>query len=147
MFHVPNQYRIRTHPLLSTTDKDGNNGAFLIRKTNGRELWIIASDGTDWESTIGNGIKWEHVSVHVYDGKRTLTPRWEEMCEIKDLFWDGEDVVIQFHPRKSEYINNHPNTLHLWRPIDVEVLTPPSITVGIRENDVDRTNSKQPKRT
>lgn len=129
MFHVPNEYRIRTHAILASTDADGNNGAFLIRKSS-RELWIIASDGSGWE----------HVSVHVYDGKRTLTPRWDEMCAVKDLFWDDEDVVIQFHPKKSEYVNNHPNTLHLWRPTDKELPYPDSILVGIKQDDLARTN-------
>lgn len=131
MFHVPNKFRIRTHPILATTDADGNNGAFCIRQTNGRELWIIASDGTDWKENVGTEIPWEHVSVHVFDGKRTITPRWEEMCKIKDIFWDEEDIVIQFHPKKSEYVNNHPNTLHMWRPIGIEFPTPPKITVGV----------------
>jgi len=51
-------------------------------------------------------------------------PNWREMCFIKDLFWDEEDVVIQYHPKKSEYVNLHNNYLHLWRPIGVEIPTP-----------------------
>lgn len=131
MFHVPNEYRIRTHPMLATTDADGNNGVFCIRQTNGRELWIIASDGTGWKESELNGPPWEHVSVHGFNGKKTFTPSWEEMCKVKDIFWDGEDIVIQFHPKKSEYVNNHPNTLHMWRPIGIEFIVPPKITVGV----------------
>jgi len=52
------------------------------------------------------------------------------MCFIKDLFWDGEDVVIQHHPKKSEYVNRHDNCLHLWRPVAVEIPTPPKELVG-----------------
>jgi hypothetical protein len=37
------------------------------------------------------------------------------MCFVKGLFWDDEDVAIQFHPAKSEYVNFHPFALHLWR--------------------------------
>lgn len=131
MFHVPESNRVINHPIIGSTKDNGNNGAFIIHQSNGRDLWIIASDATLWEEAGFTGIKWEHVSVHAYDGKRTLTPRWEEMCKIKDIFWDEEDVVIQFHPRKSEYINNHPNTLHLWRPIGIDLPTPPKGTVGI----------------
>jgi hypothetical protein len=122
MIHVPEVNRIINHPIFQSSVADGNNGAFLIRQSNGRDLWIIASDGMGWE----------HVSVHIFDGKRSLTPRWEEMCKIKDIFWDKEDVVIQYHPRESEYVNNHPNTLHLWRPIGIELPTPPTITVGVK---------------
>jgi hypothetical protein len=53
------------------------------------------------------------------------------MAYVKDLCWDAEDVVMQLHPRKSEYVNNHPHVLHLWRPVDVEIPTPPSIFVGV----------------
>ena len=55
----------------------------------------------------------EHVSVA---GPKE-TPRWETMCVIKDLFWDDEDEVIQYHPKKSQYVNMHPRTLHMWREV------------------------------
>jgi hypothetical protein len=76
-----------------------------------------------------DGYKWEHVSVSTHD----RIPTWEEMCFIKDLFWDAEDTVIQFHPPKSEYVNQHPYTLHLWRPIGAEIPRPDSILVGIKK--------------
>lgn len=42
----------------------------------------------------------------------------------------GEDErVMQFHPPKSEYINNHPYCLHLWKPVDTEIPHPPMICV------------------
>lgn len=97
-----------------------NCGAFIIR-VGGAYLWAIASDGGDWE----------HVSVSVKDSKRT--PTWDEMCFVKSLWWGPEEVVIQYHPAESEYVNNHPGCLHLWRPIGVELPTPPSIFVGIKE--------------
>jgi hypothetical protein len=59
------------------------------------------------------------------------TPTWREMSYVKDLCWDGEDVVMQLHPKRSEYVNNHPHVLHLWRPVDAEIPTPPSIFVGV----------------
>jgi hypothetical protein len=55
------------------------------------------------------------------------------MCAAKEMFWDAEDIVIQFHPRKSDYVNNHLNTLHLWRPTRTVLVTPPSLTVGVKE--------------
>jgi hypothetical protein len=114
MFHVPNQFRLRQGRLAST-DEAGNNGVFLLKEKpvmakrhNGapRTLVIIASDGGGWE----------HISIHVEkaDGK-TSTPFWEDMQQMKDLFWDETDCVIQYHPAKKDYVNVHPNTLHLWR--------------------------------
>ena len=110
MFHVPEKYRIKSGP--NGSDRSyGNNGAFEIGR-----LRIIASDGEGWE----------HVSISLSD----RVPRWNEMCKVKDLFWDEEDCAIQFHPPKSMYVNCHPNCLHLWRPIGIDLPVPPSFLVG-----------------
>ena len=104
-FHVPEQYRIKKGVMASTSDY-GNNGAFHVKN-----FFIMASDS----------YLWEHVSVSL----KKRTPHWSEMCYIKDIFWDEEDCVMQLHPPKSEYINNNPNTLHLWRPIGLIIPMPP----------------------
>lgn len=113
---TPNQYRVRTGPM-GSDDSIGNNGFFLIPYQS-FELTVVASDGMGWE----------HVSVSL----RNRCPNWEEMCFIKDLFWGEEECVIQFHPAKSEYVNNHKNCLHLWKPQGFSIQTPPSILVGIK---------------
>lgn len=128
MFHAPEKYRIR-EGRLGSTSRAGNNGAFVVKSpVNKRWLFVIASDG----------MAWEHVSIHAEnegDNPKTFTPYWEEMQFIKDLFWDGEDVVVQYHPRKSQYVNCHPNTLHLWRAVawttnTPALLEPPAWMVG-----------------
>lgn len=58
--------------------------------------------------------KWEHVSIALY--KKRL-PTWAEMCEVKNIFWDDEEEVVQIHPKKSQYVNIV-EALHLWRPVD-----------------------------
>jgi hypothetical protein len=123
MFHVPDDYRIRTGQLAST-DEYANNGAFALaykRVSDGREngLLCIASDGADWE----------HVSIST--GKPRC-PYWVEMCFIKDIFWDEDDAVIQIHPPAAEYVNHHPYTLHLWRKVGTNDFfdMPDSILVG-----------------
>lgn len=72
---------------------------------------------------------WEHVSVSRAD----RDPTWAEMNSIKDLFWDEAEVVVQYHPAKKDYINQHPHCLHLWRPMRRTMPTPPTILVGTRE--------------
>ena len=57
---------------------------------------------------------WEHVSVELY--ARRL-PTWEEMCYIKELFWEDEEEVVQIHPKHSHYVNIT-EALHLWRPVN-----------------------------
>lgn len=112
---TPEQYRMRGGPLPST-EADGNNGWFLI-PFESNELMVIASDG----------LGWDHVSVSL----RNRTPNWREMCFVKDLFWDKNECVIQYHPRESEYVNNHENCLHLWRPQNTQIPEPPKGLVGV----------------
>ena len=115
MFHVPNHYRFTDkHHCLSSDDSHGNNGAFMV-PVESYVLLCIASDGSGWE----------HVSVSF----QKHTPSWKQMCAIKDIFWDPEDVVVQYHPRESDYVNMHEHCLHLWRPIDQKLPTPSKIFV------------------
>jgi len=118
MFHVPNEYRLRDlrNPYGSNDDM-GNCGAFII-PFESTTLRCIASDGMGWE----------HVSVSLHN----RCPNWKEMCFIKNLFWDNEDCVIQYHPPKSEYVNNFPYCLHLWKPIKEKIPMPDSILVGLK---------------
>lgn len=76
------------------------------------------------------GCGWEHVSVSPY--KRNVIPSWDDMCYIKDLFWDEDECVVQYHPPKSQYVNMVPNCLHLWKPVGHDLEMPPSILSGIR---------------
>lgn len=119
-FHVPNKYRIRTGRI-GSDDSIGNAGAFEIKLKHGQTVFVIASDGAGWE----------HVSV----SRRDRCPTWDEMCQVKAMFWDEDDCVVQFHPPRSEYVNNHPNCLHLWRPADgnLQIPMPHSLLVGIKE--------------
>jgi len=77
-----------------------------------------------------NGGGWEHVSIAPY--KRSYVPSWEDMCRLKDMFFRDDEVAVQYHPAKSEYVNNMPNCLHLWRPLDAQMPTPPAIMVGVK---------------
>ena len=95
-------------------------GAFLIPGPHGRELKVLASSG---DASLG--IEWEHVSVSLSN----RCPNWVEMCFVKDLFWDAEETVMQLHPPRSRWVNNHPNCLHMWRPKGQEIPLPPQETV------------------
>lgn len=115
-FTAPNRYRARKGPF-STDDSYGPNGVFYLQTRPGDPpLTIIASDGGGWE----------HVSVSRPD----RIPTWTEMCAVKALFWSDDDCVMQLHPPKSDWVDNHPRCLHLWRPVDAEIPRPPSMMVG-----------------
>ena len=87
----------------------GGMGDVTIGSWTGSVIWGSDEDG------------WEHVSVAPYD--RNITPSWDDMCRLKDIFFEDEEVVLQFHPRKSHYVNIVNNCLHLWRPKDVDLLS------------------------
>lgn len=103
-----------------TSSTDGPSGAFFVQGPCGCELKIVAS-GADETG-------WEHVSVST----PRRPPNWQEMCLIKDLFWEPEETVMQLHPPHSEYVNNHAYCLHLWRPVFTNIPLPPSILVGLK---------------
>ena len=118
---ILNRYRVtRGDSPLSSNDND-LFGFFFIPQIKGPPLQVMAApfDGSQ---------EWEHVSVSL----PTRTPTWEEMCKVKDLFWNEDQVVIQFHPKKKDYVNNHSFCLHLWRDATQEIKTPPSILVGLK---------------
>lgn len=66
---------------------------------------------------------WQHVSVSIQGS--TMTPSWAIMCKVKELFFEPEDCVVQYHPPKSEYVNTHPGVLHLWKPMNEKIPMPP----------------------
>lgn len=96
---------------------EGNNGYF-----------VFIREGVWFSCQSSDGLGWEHVSISL---SKKRCPIWEEMCMVKELFWDKEDAVIQFHPPESEYISMAKYCLHLWRPIGIEFPMPDSIMVGV----------------
>ena len=111
MFRLPEKYRAKNNRVINL---------FIIPLNYGIKANVIAS----------NGEGWEHVSVTLI-GLR-YSPNWEQMCFIKSIFWEENDVVIQYHPAKKDYVNNHPFCLHLWRPIGQVIPTPDPILVGLK---------------
>jgi hypothetical protein len=88
---------------------NARNGAAYL-KLGGRAFTVMFSDGGGWD----------HVSLSTVG----RCPTWEEMCAVKEMFFEPEDVVVQFHPREREYRNFHPTCLHLWRCQFAEFPTP-----------------------
>ena len=105
------RYRVRDG-LMGSTEQMKNNGVWVFRYAGTLDpIRVIASDGGDWD----------HVSVSMLH----QIPTWEVMCWIKDIFWNKEETVMQLHPPSSEYINLHPNVLHMWKPQKALIPMPP----------------------
>jgi hypothetical protein len=101
------QYRV-IHPLWGRGI--GNNGAFEIPFKSFKLTVIVSDEGS-----------WDHVSVSL----KNRNPNWDEMCFVKDLFFEPEELAIQYHPPKSLYKNIHSHCLHLWRCKNNPHILPP----------------------
>jgi len=99
---------------------DGRNGRFIVQGPCGAKLHVNSWDHKKYG--------WEQVAV---DTDRRRSPNWLEMCFVKDLFWDEQEMVIQIHPPLSRYVKNSRTCLHLWKPKHQEIPAPPSHMVGI----------------
>lgn len=110
--HLPNL-------LIAQTSEDGGYG--VLFRSGKRFASVIWSDGGGWE----------HVSICPF--KRSYTHSWDDMCQLKDMFFKEDEIVVQYHPAKSEYVNNMPNCLHLWRSMNSTFPMPPSIMVGVKQ--------------
>ena len=104
------QRELRRTPGLTVEKADirGGYGRVEIGSWMGSVVWGADEQG------------WEHVSVSPFD--RSVTPSWDDMCQLKDMFFEDEEMALQFHPKKSEYVNLMENCLHIWRPKDEALL-------------------------
>lgn len=120
-------FRVQTGPYASC---DGDMfGAFMFGMHGHVNKTILRTIAADGEET-----GWEHVSVTVvYQVGRSWRQRaatWQEMSFVKDAFWREDECVVQFHPPRANYVNNHSCCLHLWRKVGTEYETPPEILTG-----------------
>lgn len=119
-----NAYRLKDDELriYGTIGDSSGNGCFKVF-VDGRSFFVVAS----------NGGGWDHVSISPCNKHRKTCPTWEEMCEIKRMFFKPEECAVEYHPPESEYVNQHPYCLHLWRTNNGEKIpAPPSIFVGLK---------------
>ena len=98
------------HPMYVKATYGSIEGFFVIPHGN-KNLRVIS----------GCGEGWDHVSVSLPH----RCPTWDEMCFIKNLFFEENETVVQIHPLKSKYINKHKFCLHLWKKWDSEIELPP----------------------
>lgn len=109
------------HPFWPQTDKAG---VFKIL-INGRSFYVVASVDDAGQEGV-----WEHISVAPKNQKRC--PTWEEMAAIKDMFFEPEEEAVTFYPKRSKYVNLLEYCLHIWRPVDGNLLKLPD---AYRERD------------
>lgn len=113
------KYR-KDHPSYPSTEFGDSLGYFevVLRRSLSTEEYTLRIISSGIQSRGG----WEHVSVSIVD----RCPSWDDMCFVKSLFWEDDETVIQFHPEKKSYVNNHPFCLHLWKNVGQDVELPPT---------------------
>lgn len=97
-----NEYRI-VHPFFPEEIGDEHNGFFFMDIL-GRNFYIGAS-------VSSNGL--QHISVSA-PGKGRIVPTYEEICEIRNKFFEPSEQVIHFFDVDSKDINLNEKCLHLW---------------------------------
>lgn len=98
------------HPMYGESERGGVQGFFMIPHE-GETIAVIS----------GRGEGWDHVSASL----QYRCPTWDEMCFIKDIFFKWDELVLQFHPPRKDYVNVCSRALHLWRPWKQKVNLPP----------------------
>lgn len=82
----------------SEEKNDGMGGRYYDKQT-GKFLRFIFS----------YQMGWEHLSVST----PSKCPTWEQMCMMKDIFWNKDECCVEYHPKEEDYVNNHPYCLHI----------------------------------
>lgn len=99
---TPEQIAKTANLMILKNDESGGIGVVEFGKFKGNVIWGRAEGG-----------EYDHVSV----ASPKRIPTWEELCKIKDMFFEDEEECYQVFPKKSEYVNVHKNCMHIWRDI------------------------------
>lgn len=78
---------------------------------------------------------WEHLSVSM----PSRIPSWDQMCRMKDIFWNKDEACVQYHPKEEDYVNMHKHCLHIWKPTNEILPIPPHILVGFKDEEEKQT--------
>ena len=74
----------------------------------GDSLFVTMSVG------VFDGLLWKHCAASYPDH----LPTYGDMRMIRRNWFDAGDTAIQVFPPESEYVNLHPNCLHLWACVE-----------------------------
>lgn len=107
-------------------DRDFERRYYGCNGDSGNGVFRVLVNQRSFHCIVSNGGGWDHVSVSPCNKKRTTCPTWEEMCAIKNMFFLPEECVIEYHPPRSDYVNDCETCLHLWRPSDGKIPMPPT---------------------
>lgn len=116
------QYRRRGAGVILRFGTEGNHRAGMF------ELPSATAEGVTLRVVASVGKGWDHLSVST----RRRCPVWEEMEQVKRLFFQPGECAMQLHVPVAEHINHCPYCLHIWRPHKKAIPRPPGWRVGPR---------------
>ena len=88
----------------------------MLCPATGRMLTVISSVHEYVKD--GKTMNLLHISVSL----KNRNPNWDEMCFVKEKLLGDEMPAVQFHPPRSEYVNEHEHCLHIWASEDFSEL-------------------------
>ena len=103
--HNPKRWT-REEPLTMVVENDVTT-AEVFRRFD--DLAVVIS----LEPQKSPSVRWLHASASFGDH----TPSWSDMSEVKETFFGAETMAVQMHAPRSQWVNEHPYTLHLWRNV------------------------------
>jgi hypothetical protein len=87
------------------------------------QMYTVRLDGVRLsvilEAECVDGALWGHLSVCAQQPKRV--PSWDELRWCKAYFL-GDRKAVQILPPRAEYVNEHPNVLHLYAALEADPL-------------------------
>lgn len=101
------EIKSNTRLALTTAEREYGDGTFLLHDRKHFASVIYSLENHEGKEVF-------HVSISPF-GKRM--PTWDDMCDLKDAFFEDEERAYQIHPKKSEYVNVSENCLHLWSAV------------------------------
>lgn len=97
--------------------------------------------GWDGSLIFSWGGGWYHASISPY--KKRIMPSYDDMCQLKEIFWRDDEDAIHVYPRKENHVNNVENCLHLWSCKYAPMLLPPSCFIGYRKGQTNAEFEKE----
>jgi len=68
------------------------------------------------------------------------------MEQVAKMFFGDWETAMQLHVPRSDHVNCHPNCLHWWRPVHVNIPRPPAYMVGSKTPPPPLTANDPPER-
>lgn len=93
----------------------------IPRKKGYYNISIIQTN--DWKRIQVSLLNWWHQQLKVF-------PTWDEMCAIKDIFFNDDEAIIEIHPSDEYKIYEKDYTIDLWKPLNKELPLPNPDLVG-----------------